>query len=479
MAPPVAIVTGASSGIGLALTKFLLERNWAVVMADLNEPKEKLDNTLFIKTDIFSWDQQATMFKQAYEWQGRLDFFAANAGMDDRDDIFASISSDSTKPPKQPNMKTFDVNLTGTYYGIKLAAHYMSLDSKAAGKPKVGGKIVVTASAAGIYPLPSVPQYAATKHGLVGLARSMGPVGAAVNIRINALCPALVTTGLLSSALQDALEDILTNVGQADYDIADYPNPFYKYHSDSNPYAVSRQLTLVDGGEDLQNVPLHPLIQPEREVDVIFAVDSSADTNASLPTNASALNWPDGASLVATYERSLASIQNGTAFPAIPDINTFFNLGLNNRPTFFGCDASNLTGPSPLIVYMPNAPYVYNSNVSTYDLQYNDTERNAIVMNGYNGATQGNGTLDSQWPTCVGCAILSRSFNRTNTKMPDVCTQCFDRYCWNGTTDSSPPANYVPAMKLDAISVKSGASTFTQSMTALVVSVAAAVYTLA
>ncbi|KAK5123625.1 hypothetical protein LTR85_002663 [Meristemomyces frigidus] len=203
MAPTVAIVTGASSGIGLALTRYLLERKWAVVMADLNAPNEKLDNTLFVKTDISSWDQQAAMFKQAYKWQGRLDLFAANAGMDDRDDIFNTISSDSTKPPKQPNMKTIEVNLVGTYYGIKLAAHYMTIDSKAAGKEKIGGKIVVTASAAGLYPLPSVPQYAATKHALVGLVRSMGPVAASVNIRINALCPALVATGLAPPGLMD------------------------------------------------------------------------------------------------------------------------------------------------------------------------------------------------------------------------------------------------------------------------------------
>ena len=172
-------------------------------MGDLNAPKEKLDGTLFIKADISSWDQQAALFQQAYEWQGRLDFFAANAGMDDRDDVFATISGSSTQPPRQPNMKTFEVNLIGTYYGIKLAAHYMTLDSKAAGKAKVGGKIVVTASAAGIYPLPSVPQYAATKHALVGLVRSMGPSSSAVNIRVNALCPALVATGLAPPGLMD------------------------------------------------------------------------------------------------------------------------------------------------------------------------------------------------------------------------------------------------------------------------------------
>ncbi|KAK3074148.1 hypothetical protein LTR53_003678 [Teratosphaeriaceae sp. CCFEE 6253] len=207
MAPPTAIITGASSGIGLALTKYFLERKWAVVMADVNEPRETLDHTLFIKTDVSSWDQQASMFEQGYKWQGRLDFFAANAGIDDRDDIFNSISSDSTKPPKQPNMLCFDINLIGPYYGMKLAAHYMTLDSTAAGKPKPGGKIVATSSAAGIYPSPFAPQYAATKHALVGLVRSLAPIAATLNIRINAVCPALVRTGLAPPGLLESFKE--------------------------------------------------------------------------------------------------------------------------------------------------------------------------------------------------------------------------------------------------------------------------------
>ena len=172
-------------------------------MADINAPQEILNNTKFIKCDVSSWDQQAGLFQQAYEWQGRLDFCALNAGIDDRDDIFNSISSDSAKPPRKPNMKTLEIDLFGPYYGVKLAAHYMSLDSKAAGKPKVGGKVVITASAAGIYPIPLVPQYGAAKHGLVGLVRSVGPVGSVVNIRINAVCPALVSTNIAPPGLLD------------------------------------------------------------------------------------------------------------------------------------------------------------------------------------------------------------------------------------------------------------------------------------
>nr|OQO19687.1 hypothetical protein B0A51_10702 [Rachicladosporium sp. CCFEE 5018] len=203
MSPPTAIITGASSGIGLALTKHLLALKWHVIMADLNPPKESLPNTSYLKTDISSWDSQASTFEKAYTKLGRLDFAALNAGMDDRDDIFASLSSESTKPPRKPSMQTFDVNLTGTYYGIKIAAHYMSLDSTAAGKKQKGGKITVTASAAGIYPLPVVPQYTASKHALVGLVRALGPVAEAADIRINAVCPALVATGLAPPGLMD------------------------------------------------------------------------------------------------------------------------------------------------------------------------------------------------------------------------------------------------------------------------------------
>jgi lysophospholipase len=170
------------------------------------------------------------------------------------------------------------------------------------------------------------------------------------------------------------------------------------------------------------------------------------------------------------------TMQNGTAFPAIPDQNTFVNLGLNNRPTFFGCDAGNLTGPAPLIVYLPNAPYVYNSNTSTFQMDYNNTERNAIIQNGYNAVTQGNGTLDAQWPPCVGCAILSRSFDRTGETVPDICKQCFDRYCWNGTVASNTPPPYFPEMKMAAVKVTNSAGHFTPGMLGLALAATASIF---
>ena len=255
-----------------------------------------------------------------------------------------------------------------------------------------------------------------------------------------------INSTALPAALTSILTSILNDLGEANDDIAEWePNPFYGYNNGTNRNAPYQRLTLVDGGEDGQNVPLYPLIQPQRNVDVIFAVDSSADTT---------YGWPNGTSLVATYQRSLNNtIQNGTAFPAIPDQDTFVNLGLNNRPTFFGCDASNITGDAPLIVYVPNAPYITLSNVSTFDPDFNDTQRNLIIRNGYEAATLANSTLDSQWPACVACAVLSRSWTRTGTTVPAECTTCFNRYCWNGTVNSTAASgNYTPAFKVGEIS---------------------------
>jgi lysophospholipase len=252
----------------------------------------------------------------------------------------------------------------------------------------------------------------------------------------------------LPDFLTSAISDVLVDIGRDHNDIADYtPNPFFGYHNETNPSAGQKRLTLVDGGEDLQNIPLNPVIQPMRNVDVIFAVDSSADT-----IEPSAPNWPNGTALIATFERAETSIMNKTSFPYIPGHDTFVALGLNNRPSFFGCNSSNVTSGDnipPLVVYIPNSPYSFESNTSTFGkLDYTLEERNSMIQNGYDVATQANSTREgaSTWPTCVACAILSRSMERNGETVPEACQQCMTDYCWNGTlaTTSEP---YFPQLR--------------------------------
>lgn len=238
---------------------------------------------------------------------------------------------------------------------------------------------------------------------------------------------------------QKVLKGIFGPLDEKNVDVAAFdPNPFYGYQKGTNLFANEEQLSLVDGAEDGQDLPLQPLMQPQRAIDVIFAVDAGADTGK---------NWPTGASLVTTYERyQNETIANGTEFPYVPDVNTFINKGLNNRPTFFGCEAKNTTKPTPIIVYLPNVPYSYLANYTTITASFKNKERDALIENGYNLATRGNATTDKEWPTCVSCAIMSRSFDRTKTTVPAACKKCFDQYCWDGKTNTTKPAPYYPQM---------------------------------
>ncbi|KAJ5919823.1 lysophospholipase 1 [Penicillium verhagenii] len=230
----------------------------------------------------------------------------------------------------------------------------------------------------------------------------------------------------------------------------------YQYNTDTSPLAKDTGLVVQDGGETSQNIPLYPLIQKKREVDVIFAVDS-------LGSDSFEYNWPTGSALIATYNRTLLNVANDTSFPPVPDLDTFLNFGLNARPTFFGCNSSALSKSTPLVVYLLNHPITYSSNYTLEQSNFTNAARDDVITNGYNVATQANGTLDEDWSACVGCAVLSRSLDRTGTDVPEICTKCFQRYCWNGTVDNESPAPYTPTASLSASSVKATSSSTASS----------------
>ena len=238
--------------------------------------------------------------------------------------------------------------------------------------------------------------------------------------------------------IKPIVQALLNKLDTLNDDTADYsPNPFFGWNSETNANAntASELLTMVDGGEDGENLPMEPVIRTSRAIDTIFASDSSGDLS----------QWPDGDTLRRTLLRSKSDIGTSTAFPDIPDANTVQNLGLNDRPTMFGCYDSS---PTPLVVWFANSPYSTLSNVSTFDLKFPNAQRDAMIQNGQDIVTQGSGKLDSEWPACVGCAMIQRSLQKTGTPLPDQCKSCFERYCWNGTSVDSAPGPYEPELKL-------------------------------
>lgn len=222
-------------------------------------------------------------------------------------------------------------------------------------------------------------------------------------------------------------EKLLNEIDENPVDEAVYPNPFYdsKYGT-LEEYSSLDTLSLVDGSEDKQNIPLVPLVLSKRNSDIVFAFDSSADTN----------NWPNGASMVATYERQFADVGSVYSFPYVPPTSTFLDKNFTHRPVFFGCDAKNLTDLSsipPIVVYIANSEYSYSSNTVTLDLIYDEKKKLNVIQNGFETTSRNNLTDDSQWATCVGCAVIRRSQERADIEQSEVCKKCFQDYCWDGT----------------------------------------------
>lgn len=249
----------------------------------------------------------------------------------------------------------------------------------------------------------------------------------------------LASTSTYYTIINNFANKYVNNLSQSDDDIAIYaPNPFKDTTFVDRNYTSSivdaDDLFLVDGGEDGQNLPLVPLIKEERDLDVVFALDISDNTDE---------NWPSGVCMTYTYERQFSKQGKGMAFPYVPDVNTFVNLGLTEKPTFFGCDASNLTDLEyvpPLVVYIPNSKHSFNGNTSTLKMNYNITERLGMIRNGFEAATMGNFTDDSEFLGCIGCAIMRRKQESLNATLPSECTKCFADYCWDGKLSTSANA---------------------------------------
>ena len=164
------------------------------------------DRHMFVQGDVSSWQDQASTFKKAFDWSHRIDFFAANAGIGDKENVFAQFDLDAD--PAKPDLKCLDVNQIAVFYGLKLFIHYSRKTRRALANDAADFKpsMTITASSASLYPFPFAVQYAASKHALLGLTRAVGPrLLAEDGISVNCIMPAFVATALAPPGIIDAV----------------------------------------------------------------------------------------------------------------------------------------------------------------------------------------------------------------------------------------------------------------------------------
>ncbi|KAI0045904.1 phospholipase B [Auriscalpium vulgare] len=227
-------------------------------------------------------------------------------------------------------------------------------------------------------------------------------------------------------------------------DVANWPSPFQGIKPENFEDSSSRWLELIDGSSNLENVPVGQLFVKARNLDVIVAVDGSADDPTFL--------WPNGSSPLHSAARISSLLTSShQSFPPLPG-NTaeFLSTGVNQRPTFFGCFPTQNPPEYPMVLYFPNSPPLTGddpvSNTGTFKLDYTakftQLFLDQVHANTIGGFTPGANTPDANFGKCLQCAALDRARLRLSPPLnrSDVCTQCFTQYCFDPTNKPSVSA---------------------------------------
>jgi len=188
----VAIVTGASSGLGKAIADLFVAEGAQVVYADIHETAGDLnlaaDRAIYVKCDVSKSEEVEALVKAAADKFGRLDIMVNNAGIGNLGGLLETQN--------EIFEKTLRINLFGVFYGARAAGSYM----KAQG---IKGVIINTSSILGTVGMPSAVSYCVAKGGVVQLTRAGALDLAPYDIRMNAVAPGFIMTNMTKGGLAD------------------------------------------------------------------------------------------------------------------------------------------------------------------------------------------------------------------------------------------------------------------------------------
>jgi len=184
----VAIVTGAGSGIGQAISEAFIKEGAKVVCSDINIVKNLSDRAYFIKADVSKSEEIKNLIAKTVEKFGSLDIMVNNAGIGSAGSIIEETDENFSK--------VLAVNLFGVFYGCREAAKFMK-------ENKVSGSIINIGSILGQVGFQGAISYCAAKGGVMQITRAGALDVASFDIRINAIAPGFVSTEMTKEALKN------------------------------------------------------------------------------------------------------------------------------------------------------------------------------------------------------------------------------------------------------------------------------------
>ncbi|GAB3066529.1 SDR family NAD(P)-dependent oxidoreductase [Salinicoccus sesuvii] len=189
----IGIVTGGGSGLGQSAAVRLAEEGVNIAVVDVNEEggNETVDmvkkagaDAIFIKADVSNPSDVKQYVDKTVEHFGTIDYFFNNAGISGSGKYFLDTEIEEIE-------KIVGINLLGALYGVRYVSEVMLKNG--------GGAIVNTASSAGVIGQDSVVTYSATKHGIIGLTKSMVAEYAKDGLRVNAIAPGPTETPMVKA----------------------------------------------------------------------------------------------------------------------------------------------------------------------------------------------------------------------------------------------------------------------------------------
>ena len=238
----VAIVTGASRGIGRAIAEKFAKNGYNLVInyvsdnTNLDEIKEGFSKygveVLLEKADVSNFNECEKMVTSAIEKFGKIDTLVNNAGIT-RDGLVMVMKEEDFD-------KVISINLKGTFNLTKLVTPYMM--------KKREGRIVNISSVVGVMGNAGQSNYAASKAGIIGFTKSVAKELATRNILANCVAPGFIATDMTSVLNEKVKENIsaqipLKRMGTAE----EIANAVYFLGGEENTYITGQTLN-IDGG---------------------------------------------------------------------------------------------------------------------------------------------------------------------------------------------------------------------------------------